>query len=78
MAVYTYDEEADALYILLVAEPEASIARTEEISDRVHVDVDERGAPVGVEILYPGLGFDLSPVHERFGIELRVPFSFAA
>lgn len=78
MAVYTYDEEVDALYILLVAEPEASIARTEEISDRLHVDLDGQGVPVGIEILYPGLGFDLAPVRERFAIELRVPFSFAA
>ena len=31
MAVYTYDEEADTLYVLLTDEAQAAIDRTEEI-----------------------------------------------
>jgi uncharacterized protein YuzE len=79
MAIYTYDEEADALYILLVPESEASIAQTVALGDQLHVDVDGSGRPVGVEVLYPSQGgIDLEPVARRFGLNLRLPFSFAA
>lgn len=79
MALYTYDEEADALYVLLAPEPEAEVERTIELGERLHVDVDAEGYPVGVEILYPSLGdIDLEPLRDRYGLELRVPFRFAA
>ncbi len=79
MAYYTYDEEADALYILLVDESEASIHRTVALSDRLHVDIGPSGRAVGVEILSPRQGkIDLEGVRERFGIEIRLPFTFAA
>ncbi len=79
MALYTYDEEADALYVLLAPEPEAAIERTIELGERLHVDLGTDGRPVGVEILYPSLGdVDLGPLRERYGLELRVPFRFAA
>ncbi len=79
MAIYTYDEQADTLYILLSVESDAAIERTVEASDRLHIDIGPDGAVVGVEILYPKLGsVDLSPVRERYGIELTVPFNFAA
>jgi uncharacterized protein YuzE len=47
MALYTYDEEADALYVLLAPEPEAAIERTQELGERLHVDEDANGLPVG-------------------------------
>ncbi len=79
MALYTYDEEADALYVLLVPEPEAAIERTLELGERLHVDLGTDGRPVGVEILYPSLGdVDLQPLRDRYGLELRVPLRFAA
>ena len=79
MAVYTYDEEADALYVLLVPEPDAAIERTVDLGDRLHVDLDANGQLVGVEILYPTQGgVDLEPLRERFGLQLRLPFNFAA
>ena len=79
MAVYTYDEEADALYVLLAPEPEAAIERTQEFGERLHVDEDANGLPVGVEILYPSLGdVDLEPLRDRYGLDLKVPFRFAA
>jgi uncharacterized protein YuzE len=79
MAVYTYDEEADALYVLLAPEPEAAIERTQELGERLHVDEDANGLPVGVEILYPSLGdVDLEPLRDRYGLDLKVPFRFAA
>lgn len=79
MAVYTYDEEADALYVLLAPESDLSIDRTEELGDRLHVDLDANGTLVGIEILYPTQGdVDLGPIRARFGLDLRLPFSFAA
>lgn len=79
MAVYTYDEEADALYVLLASESEAEIERTVELGDRLHVDLGGDGNPVGIEILYPGRGgIDLEPLKDRFGLDLRLPFKFAA
>ena len=78
MAFYTYDDEAEALYILLVPDEDPAIAETVELTDRLHVDLDERGRPVGVEILDPDNGIDLGPVKERFGLELKLPFPFAA
>ncbi len=79
MALYTYDEEADALYVLLAPERDAAIERTLELGERLHVDLGPDGRPVGVEILYPSLGdVDLGPLRDRYGLELKVPFRFAA
>lgn len=79
MALYTYDEEADPLYVLLAPEPEAAIERTLELGERLHVDLGADGRLVGVEILYPSLGdVDLEALRSRYGLELRVPFRFAA
>lgn len=79
MALYTYDEQADALYILLVPESEAAIERTVELGERLHLDLGPGGDVVGVEILYPKLGVvDLTPLKEQYGLDLHLPFSFAA
>ncbi len=79
MAVYTYDEEADALYVLLASESEAEIERTVELGDRLHVDMGGDGNVVGIEILYPSQGgIDLDPLKDRFGLDLHLPFKFAA
>lgn len=79
MAVYTYDAEADVLYVLLADEADAAIDRTEEIGPNVHVDLDADGGVVGVEFLYPRRhGMDVEPVRARYVIDLRIPFSFAA
>ena len=79
MAVYTYDEDADVLYVLLVDEPDAAIERTEEIRPTLHVDLDSTGKVVGVEFLYPRTqGIEVGEIKERYGIQLQIPFSFAA
>ena len=79
MAVYTYDEEADTLYVLLADEVQAAIDRTEEIGPNLHVDLDARGQVVGVEFLYPRTnGIEAREIKERYGIDLDIPFSFAA
>lgn len=77
--VYTYDTDADVLYVLIVDEADAAIDRTEEIGPNLHVDLDGTGAVVGVEFLYPrSHGIDAEPVRIRYGIDLQIPFSFAA
>jgi uncharacterized protein YuzE len=79
MALYTYDSEADALYVLLVDETDATIAKTLEFSPRLHVDVNGAGKLVGFEVLSPGSGdVDLDPIRTTFGIDVHIPFSFAA
>ncbi len=43
-----YDKEVDALYIRLV---ETKIARTDEFTEGINFDFDEKGRLVGIEIL---------------------------
>lgn len=77
--IYTYDADADALYVLIVDEADATIDRTEEVGPNLHVDLDPAGGVVGVEFLYPRTqGLDAEPVRRRYGIDLQIPFSFAA
>ncbi len=77
--VYTYDADADVLYVLVVDEAEATIDRTEEVGPNLHVDLDAGGRVVGVEFLYPPTqGLDSEPIRIRYGIDLEIPFSFAA
>jgi uncharacterized protein YuzE len=77
--VYTYDADADVLYVLLVEETDTAIDKTEEIGPNLHVDLDGAGSVVGVEFLYPRTqGLDAEPVRVRYGIDLQIPFSFAA
>lgn len=79
MAVYTYDAEADALYVSLVDDDDAVIERTEELGPNLHVDLDSRGRVLGVEFLYPTThGIDAEPVKQRYGIQVEIPFTFAA
>ena len=61
----TYDKEADALYIRL---REGDRARTIEIDEAHYVDVDEQGAALGIEILYPTTGSRIGEILERFGL----------
>lgn len=77
--LYTYDADADVLYVLLVDEGGAAVDRTEELGPNLHVDLDAHGGVVGVEFLYPRThGVDPEPVRDRYGIDLQIPFSFAA
>lgn len=77
--IYTYDADTDVLYVLVVDESEAAVDRTEEIGPNLHVDLDAAGSVVGIEFLYPrSLGIDAEPVKVRYGIDLEIPFSFAA
>lgn len=79
MAIYTYDAEADVLQVLLVDEPDVAIERSVELGATLHVDLDADGRVVGVEFLLSRTsGMDVALVRERYGIDLEIPFSFAA
>ena len=43
-----YDKEVDALYIRL---QEKDVARTQEVSDGVNLDFDDKGRLIGLEVL---------------------------
>ncbi len=45
----TYDKEADAMNISVKA---GKVYKTLEISDSILVDVDKKGRPLGIEILF--------------------------
>lgn len=78
MAFYTYDSEADVLYVELRDEEEMVIDRTEELTPTIHVDLDAKGRVVGIEFLYPTHGLDPEPVRRRYKLDLQIPFRFAA
>ena len=79
MAIYTYDAEADALQVQLLDESNMSIEQTVELGPNLHVDLDAVGRVIGVEFLYPRThGMDVGLVRERYGVDLTIPFSFAA
>lgn len=44
-----YDPQADAIYIRL---RDGDVDDTREVSKYIHVDVDEMGTPLGLEILF--------------------------
>jgi uncharacterized protein YuzE len=58
----TYDEQADAVYVQF---RRSSVTRTEELSDRVAVDYDADGRPLGIEFLNVSSGIDLDQVPRR-------------
>ncbi len=52
-----YDDRADCVYIRFSS---GEFARTELLDDRRNVDYAADGSVIGVEILYPRLGIDVS------------------
>lgn len=61
---YTYDPQADALYIYL--RENLDVIKTIEIDDRRNVDLDTDNKVVGVEVLSPGAGFPVLDLIDRF------------
>ncbi len=70
-----YDREADALYVRL---REGDRLRAVEIDDRTYVDVDAEGRALGVEVLYPAMGLDLTAAVARFSLQRQLPEIIAA
>jgi len=68
--------DARGLYLRL---GEGGAAWAQKISDGVYVDVDEQGAPVGIEVRRPGTAWPLAAVLRRFpGISDEVFAELAA
>jgi len=63
---YTYDPQADALYVYL--KEEAAVDKTILIDDQRHLDLDDEGGVVGIEILCPGTGFPVQDLIDRYGL----------
>lgn len=62
MAVhYTYDEQADALYIVV---QEGLVARSIEIDEMTLVDVDDQGQALGIEMLAPARAWPLDSLRD--------------
>ena len=61
---YTYDPQADALYIYL--RDDLDVVKTIEIDDRRNVDLDADDKVIGVEVLSPGAGFPVHDLIDRF------------
>jgi len=66
-----YDSRADALAIDLVPRPVAHSGHG--IDDRCTVAVDERGAALSIEVLYPADGIEssLAAVAARYGLDVE-------
>lgn len=64
---YTYDDEADALYIRLVED--ADPARSIIVDDDRTVDVDDTERAVGIEVLGASEGVRLLDLIENFSLE---------
>jgi uncharacterized protein YuzE len=60
-----YDPQADALYVRV---SEGARARTVECDERHYVDLDDEGAPVGFEVLYPRMGVRLAALTRAWPI----------
>ncbi|MGH2739189.1 MAG: DUF2283 domain-containing protein [Actinomycetota bacterium] len=63
---YTYDDEADALYIHI--DEKARPARSIIVDEDRTVDVDEGGRAVGVELVGVSEGVRLRDLIERFAL----------
>lgn len=64
---YTYDADVDALIIDL--QPGTPVARTVEIDEARHVDLDDAERVVTIEILWASTGVKVDDVIEQFQLE---------
>ena len=63
---YSYDFEADALYIEIVED--GAIDRQIEFEDGVIVDVAPDGTAVGIDVMAPNAGWQWRPIVARFDL----------
>lgn len=77
MIQQTFDLDANALYVRLSDQP---VARTVQIDEGTLVDLDDKGAVVGIEVIQPQRTWPLGEILRRFQIpadqanELRAYF----
>jgi uncharacterized protein YuzE len=63
---FIYDQEADALSILLTEG--RAVVRTEELDAGTLVDLDRHGNPVAIEILRPARKWPIAEIVERYKV----------
>lgn len=61
---YTYDPQADALYVYLKEDVE--VVKTIRVDDRRNVDLDGESGVVGIEVLAPGMNFPVQDLIDRY------------
>jgi uncharacterized protein YuzE len=61
--IFSYDDDADALYIAITDSP---IARTRRFDEGTLVDLDESGQVVGIEVLRPARDWPLEEIEASF------------
>lgn len=61
---YTYDPQADALYVYL--REGMSVVRTIALDERRNVDLDGEDRIIGIEVLSPGVSFPIQDLFDRF------------
>jgi uncharacterized protein YuzE len=59
---FQYDPDAEAVYIRI---SQGDVAETVEVTDELYIDVDEKGDPIGIEIL----GVDVSALSNLPGVQ---------
>ena len=69
---YTYDPQADALYIYL--QEGGDVAKTIVVDDMRNVDLDAEGKVRGIEVLCPGTNFPFRDLIDRFQLSEFTPF----
>ena len=63
--IFSYDNDADALYIEIANSP---IARTRQLDEGTLVDLDEPGQVVGIEVLRPARDWPLDEIRASCGL----------
>ena len=61
---YTYDPQADALYVYL--RENLCAVRTISLDERRNVDLDGENRIVGIEVLSPSMSFPIQDLLDRF------------
>ena len=63
--IFSYDHDADALYIEITDSP---VAGTRQFDEGTMVDLDASGEVVGIEILRPARDWPLEEIKASFGL----------
>lgn len=63
---YQYDADADVL--LIDVQSGNAVSSTVEIDDTRHVDLDDDGRVVRIEVLWASAGVELQDIIDRFGL----------